>query len=115
MPGEPAAHAHLHLERREVELVVKHGQRLGLQLVEPQRLRDRAAAFVHEGRRLEQQDLLAADPAFLHPALELLLDGAEIVRFGDDVARHEADIVPVERIARSRIAEAGPDLHGVGP
>ena len=32
--GEPAADAHLHLERREVELVVEDGQRVLVELVE---------------------------------------------------------------------------------
>jgi hypothetical protein len=30
----------------------------------------------------------------------------------DQVGRHEADIVPVHRILRARIAQTGPDLHG---
>ena len=114
MTGKAATPANLHLEGREIELVMEDGQRIGLELVEPQRLTDRAAAFVHEGGGLQQQDLLPADPPFPDPALELLLHGAEIMRFGNDVARHEADIVPVERVARSGIAEAGPDLHGEG-
>ena len=111
MARQPTAHADFDLEGGEVEFVVEHRQRIGFQLVEPQRLAHRAAAFVHEGRGLEQQHLVRADPAFLRPAGKLLLDRAEIVHRRDDVDRHEADIVPVHRIFRSGISKACPDLH----
>ena len=41
--------------------------------------------------------------------------GAKPMHLGDDVGRHEADIVPVQRILRSGISEADPDLHGTFP
>ena len=50
----------------------------------------------------------AADPPLRGPALELLLPRVEAVDLGDRVDRHEADIVPVQRILRARIAEADP-------
>jgi hypothetical protein len=53
----------------------------------------------------------AADPAFGDQAAKLLLPGAEIVDGGDRIDGHEADIVPVQRILRAGITEAGPDLH----
>ncbi len=112
-PGQPAADADLHLERREVELVVEDGQRFLVELVEVQRLLNRVAAVVHEGLRLHQQDLVAADAAFGDQASELLLPWAEAVHLGDDVGRHHADIVPVKRIFRAGISEAHPDLHRV--
>ena len=109
--GEAAADAHLHLERREIELVVEDGQRVIVELVEAQRLLNRIAAVVHEGLRLEQQDAMAADAAFGDQAPEFLLPRAEIMHLGDDVGRHEADIVPLKRIFGARIAKADPQLH----
>jgi hypothetical protein len=111
VPGGAAAGLHLDLERGEVELVVEHGQRIHLELVEAQRLRHSAAAFVHERRRLEQQHADAGDAAFLQPALELLLHRAERMHLRDDVERHEADIVPLHRVLRTGIAETYPKLH----
>ena len=52
----------------------------------------------------EQDHALAANPAVLRPALEFLLDRSEIMDFGDGIQRHEADIVPVQRILGSGIA-----------
>ena len=63
-PAVPAADLHLHLERREVELVVEDGQGVHVELVEAHRLLNRVAAVVHEGLRLQQQHALAADPPF---------------------------------------------------
>ena len=81
------------------------------ELVEAQRFAHRAAAFVHEGSGLEQENLLGPDPPFAHPAAELLRFGAEAMDLGDGVDRHEPDVVPVQRVLRAGIAETGPDLH----
>jgi hypothetical protein len=54
---------------------------------------------------------LSSSTFFLHPALELLLDGAEVMDIGNRVERHEADVVAVQRILRSGISEADPELH----
>ena len=97
---------------RFYKLVVEYRQRVRLKLVEAQRLGNGATAFVHEGGGLEQQHLRAADAALLEPALELLLHGPEGVHLGDHVERHEADVVPVHRVLRTRISEADPELHG---
>jgi hypothetical protein len=37
------------------------------------------------------------------------------VHFGQRVAHHEPDIVPVEGVLRTRIAKADPELHAVPP
>jgi hypothetical protein len=111
VPGGAAAGLHLDLERRQVELVVEHRQRVHPELVEPQRLADCPAALVHERRRLEQQHAGPGDPAFLQPALELLLHRPEAVHVGDHVERHEADVVPVHRVLRTGVTEADPELH----
>src|SRR5690606_22081804 len=58
-----------------------------------------------------QQDFLGADPPFLKPALKFFLHGAEAVHFRNHVHGHEADIVPVHRVARTGISEANPKLH----
>jgi hypothetical protein len=112
MPRRAAAGLHLHLERREVELVVEGGNIGEFDLEEAHRFADRTAALVHEGGRLQQQDAFRPDPTERGPALELLLPGLEAMHLGDRIDGHEADIVPVERILRPRIAEADPELHG---
>ena len=91
---------------------MKDSQRVHVELVEAQRLLNRVAAVVHERLGLQQQHSLAADPAFGDEAAELLLPRAEIMRLGDHVSRHEADVVPVECIFRTGIPEADPKLHG---
>ena len=108
MPGIAAAALHLHLHRRQIQLVMKDRNILRRQLVEAHRLTDRPAAFVHEGRGFQQQDFLVADPAVLNPALKLLLWQGKAVHVGDQFDGHEADIMPVHRILRARIAEAHP-------
>ncbi len=72
-----AADLHLHLERREVELVVEDGQGVHVELVELQRLLNGIAAVVHEGLRLQEQDALPADAALRDQAPELLLTRTE--------------------------------------
>ncbi len=52
VPRRPAALLHLDLERGQIELVVKHRERSGIELEEAHRLGDAAPAFVHEGHRL---------------------------------------------------------------
>ena len=52
-----------------------------------------------------------ANPAFRGQAAELLRPGREVVHLGDDIGRHEADIVPLQRILRAGIPKADPELH----
>src|SRR3954447_17994309 len=106
-----AAELHLHLEWGEVELVVEGGEILEVELVETQGFGDRAAAVVHEGLRHLDQNPMATDAAFRDEAAELLLPGTEAVHLGDDVGRHEPDIVPVQRIFAAGISETDPELH----
>src|SRR3546814_978996 len=106
-----AALLHLHLHRGEVEFVVKGGNILRRQFVEIERGAHAAAAFVHKGAGLEQQDALRSDAAFLDPALEFLRRRGEVVKVGADVGGHEADIVTVHRIFGSGITEAAHALH----
>ncbi len=111
VPRSAATLLHLHLERREIELIVEHGQRIDVELVEAQRLLNGIAAVVHECERLEQKHAVAADPAFRDQAAEFLGPRREAVDLCDDVCGHESDIVPVQRILRTRIAKADPHLH----
>ena len=97
--------------RRQVKLVVKHGDVLRRELVEPHRLAHRLAGAVHEGVGLEQQQLVAAQPAFGHTPLKAGFPRAEAVRLGDPVDRHEADVVPVARILPAGIAQTHENLH----
>src|SRR3546814_11213397 len=72
MSRRAAALLHLHPQRCEVELVIECGDILRRQFVEIERGAHAAAAFVHKGAGLEQQDALRSDAAFLDPALEFL-------------------------------------------
>jgi hypothetical protein len=65
--------------------------------------------------RFQQQDLVAADPAFAGESPEFLLPRAEPMHLANGVDGHEPDIMAMERILRPRIAEACPDLHGARP
>ncbi len=110
-----AAALYLHLHRRKVQFVVKDGHVLRRQLIKAHGIADRPAAFVHEGGGLQQDDLLRSNTTFLHPSLKLLFGRGEAVHVGDDVGRHEADIMPVHRILGARIAQPDPDLHPTSP
>src|SRR5262249_10082854 len=114
MAGGAAAGLHLYLERGEVELVVEDGDVFRLELEEARRLADRAAALVHPGLRLEQQDAGAADAPLRDQAAEARAPWRKAMALGDRVERHEADIVPLHGVVRAGIAEADPELHRVG-
>src|SRR3546814_11287416 len=105
MPGGAASDLHLDLHGGQVELVVEDGDVADVALEEAHRLADRLAAPVHEGGGLEEQDTLLADAPVLGPALERLFGRIEAMHLGDGVDRHAADIVPMPRILRARIAK----------
>src|SRR5262245_5526659 len=65
------------LSRRKVDLVVENGEGGRRQLVKAQSLSDRLAGQVHEGLRLDQEDLFAVDHAVGDEALEFLRPGGE--------------------------------------
>src|SRR3546814_8819665 len=91
MPGSAAALLHLDLEGREIELVVEDGDVGGREPVEAHRFADRLAAFVHEGRGLQEKEFLGAQPCLDRPAGEALFGRFEPVDLGARVDRHEAD------------------------
>src|SRR3546814_19284127 len=72
------------------------------ELVEIERRAHAAAAFVHEGRGLEQQHALAPDAAILNPALKLFGGHAESVTVGDAVGRSEERRVGKESVSTCR-------------
>ena len=83
-------------------------------LVEPQHARHRAAAAVHEGHRLDQPDLLAADAH----ARELRLVFALVAKRAAVAARQlihqpEAGVVARARVLGARIAEPDDELESV--
>ena len=78
----------------------------GVELVEAHGLADRLAGEVHEGLRLEEDDLLAVDAAFGDAGPGTCLrQGEKPWRRCDRIRRHEADIVPVVGVLGARIAE----------
>lgn len=54
---------------------------------------------------------MRSNPPLLRPALKALLGRIKAIHVSDYIYRHKADIVPVERILRSRISKADPELH----
>src|SRR3546814_21145389 len=87
MSRRAAALLHLHPHRGEVELVIECGDILRRQFVEIERGAHAAAAFVHQGAGLEQQDALRSDAAFLDPALEFLCRSGEVVEVRSEERR----------------------------
>ena len=110
--GCTAAMLDLQLERGKVELIVEDGERLcGIALVEAHGFGNAAAAFIHESRGFQQQNLGRADATFGGHALKARFERPDVPAFGDGIDGHETDIVPVQRILRAGIAEACEDLH----
>ena len=107
-----AAALHPQLSFIQIELVVKHGDRVELRLEETRRLADRTSAVVHIGLRLQEEHALAADHRFRGFALEAAAPRRDAVLARDRIEHHEADVVAVARVTRARVAEADEDLHG---
>ena len=97
----------------KIELVVEHDDVVEPDLVEMRGLGDRAAGLVHEGAGQQQQRALAAERALGRHALKAAAPRRKAVAPGNRVDRHEADIVPVARVAGARIAEPDEEQHGV--
>ncbi|MNE63427.1 hypothetical protein D3C80_1587770 [compost metagenome] len=110
-----AAGLHAEAAGGQVDLVVEDDDLAGFDLVEARRLADRAAALVHIGLRLHQQDLDRAvgaiDLALADDGLELGPLGTEAPAARDLVHGHEADVVAVLFVFGARIAQTGDDDH----
>src|SRR5271170_3576386 len=109
--GIAAADLDPHFGRREIELVVDDDERAQVQLRIAQRRADAASGVVHVGLRLDQRHPYALDHALSRQSLPAGAKRAEAARPSDRIDRHEADVVAVARMARTRIAESGDDQH----
>ncbi len=111
-PALPPPSLNSELARRQIEFVVQDDDIAQGNLEKARCLADRAPALVHVGVGLEQQHLFAADLAVGRQTLELLLPGSAAVPLGEPFDGHEADIVTVPGILRTRVAETDNELHG---
>src|SRR5262249_21389385 len=81
-------------------------------LVEVNDLADAAAAQVHEGLGLDQEDLLAVLEQFGNLGLEAALEPAGVGARGQQVNDGKADVVPGAVVAAARVAQADDDFGG---
>ena len=86
------------------------------ELVEAHRLADRAAAVVHEGRGLEQQDARRrrSGPAAIQP-WKAFFGGSKPCTSAIASTAMKPTLCRCMRILRAGIAEADPELHGAIP
>src|SRR5215472_509764 len=111
MAGRTAAAFHPKLTRPQIDLVVDHGDFRRRNPKEPRCLGNRLARIVHVGLWLQQEPSLAADHPLRKLAFEAATKARDAMTSGDQVNRHEADIVSVPGIARARIAKADDETH----
>ena len=104
MAGDPAADFDPHFGRRQLDFVVKHRDVTGRYFVELRRLGDGPAQFVHVSSRQQQQNAFAFDRSFAGDALEAPAPRPDAVALCNLLDRHEADVVAVADVARSRIS-----------
>src|SRR5690606_39121016 len=91
---------------RQVEFVVRKQRLLRLDLPEPHRRQHRLAAEVHEGRRLQQPDALAADGDLRGLAEQLGVDLETLAGFfRERVDKTEPGVVPGPRVFRAGVAQ----------
>ena len=109
--GVAATDFDLELARQQVDLVVKHHHIARGELEKSRRLTNGAAALVHVGVGLEQQDFGAIEIAVAGEALEPLAPWPEAVPLGDPVKSHEADVVPIVGVFRPGISQPHEQLH----
>jgi len=100
---------------REIDLVVEHIDVAHRDFEEALRLADRAPALVHEGRRLQQHDAIAAEAQLRRLALKAPAPRAGVVARSNTVDRHEADVVAMARVFLARVAQSDEELHGNAP
>src|SRR6266511_3449970 len=102
---EPAAEADLQAARFEVELVVYHEDRAGLELEEASRGGDGLPGEVHVRLRLQQRDAGVSEPHFYEPAAELRAPRAAVPAY-ELVHDEPADVVAVARVLAPGVAES---------
>jgi hypothetical protein len=91
---------------------MEHGQRFGAPACRSAAPRHRAAAFVHEGGGLEQQDLLPPIRPSCSQPWNFFCTGPKPCMSAITSTAMKPTLCRCMRIARSGIAEADPDLHG---
>ena len=102
--GDAAADFDPHLAGRQFDFVVEHRDVAGRHFVELRRLGDGAARLVHESPRQEQQHPFAVDWSLAGDTLKAPAPRPDAVALRDFLDRHEANVVAVADVARSRIS-----------
>src|SRR6267378_2760223 len=111
MAGNAAADLDAQLRRRQLKLVLEHGDLASAELEEVRGFLHRAPVIVHERRGLQQDHPLAIQRAFGGLALKAAAPWCKPMTPRDLVDGHKADIVPVTRVFRAGIAEANKKSH----
>src|SRR5258708_9933895 len=91
--GNAAADLDAHFRRRQFEFVLKHGDLSGGELEEVRGFLNRAPGLVHEGGRLEHNDLLAVERAFGSLALKTAAPWSETMTPRNFIDGHKPDVV----------------------
>jgi len=95
----------------EVQLIMKDGDVLRLQLVKAHGFADRLAGKVHKGFGLQQEHLFGAKTPFADLAVELVAPRRKTVVIGNAINGHEADVMAVAGVFPARISEADKKFH----
>ena len=105
-----------HRAARQIDLVVRHQHLRRRDLVETQHARNRPAAAIHEGHRLREPDLLAADAHARELRLVLAFEAERAaVPARQFVHEPEARVVTRARVFGARIAEPDDEFECVPP
>ena len=99
---------------RQIDLVVRHQHLRRRQLVETQHARHRSAAAIHEGHRLHEPQLLAADANARELGLVFAFETERAAMTPRQLVHEpEARVVARARIFGARIAEADDEFECV--
>src|SRR5208282_2604695 len=115
VPGNATADFDPDFAWRQLDLIVEYRDVIKRELKEMRRLGDGTAGFIHIGAGQEQQHARAADRPFTRDPLETAAPRPKAVALRDRLDRHEADVVAVADIARSRISESDQEQHRLRP
>ena len=99
------------LAHRQVQVVAEDQQVLVRQLVKTHRLLNAGSAEVHEGRRAQQQGLLAAQVGLDHLAVKPRLGRGRAEPSGQLGQDGIADVVPRPLVTAARIAQPNHEFH----
>src|SRR5262249_15689512 len=113
--GDAAADLDPYLAGRQLDLVVENDDVADRKLIKLRRVGDGAGGLVHECSGQKQQHALAGDRPLAGDALKTAAPRPDAVALGGGFKSHEADIVAVADITRSRIAETDQEQHQLNP